>query len=105
MTPTPAPIPEAPLPDYLQAITELTRETEYPTLRRYLRDYAGVLLVMIGYGVVTSWNSTDFSGTNFFGVMLIVIMLQGVEERRAQRRLRLIHKVLLQLMHRTRSAD
>lgn len=60
---------------------------------------------MIGYGVLEAWNSTYFSATHFLGVLVIVLMLQEVTERRTERRLRLIHKVLLHLMHRTRTAD
>jgi len=103
MPSTPDSIPEPPLPEYLKAITELTREAEGSSLRRFLRDYAHVLVVLIAYGVAASLNATGLSSAHFLGVIAIVLMLQEVTERRAQRRLRLIHEVLLQLMHRTRT--
>jgi len=89
--------PQDPMPEYLKAITELTRLTEDIGPRRYLRDYGALLAVTVGYAIIEFLRPGP-GATQFFTLLSIVFVLHGVTERRAQRQLRAQHTVLLHLL-------
>jgi len=88
-----------PIPEHLKALTELTRQVHEGGMARYLRDYGVVVALSIAYGFI-AWSSADRSTAMcFLGVLFIVFTLHGIAERRAQRRLQLLHDVLIHLQH------
>ena len=97
-----ASLPE-PLPAHLKALLELNREAETGLGGRdYWRAYSSFWILTALYGYI-AWHSHE-AAVLFFGILVLVFTLDGINQRRAQRRLQLLLTVIRSLQRRDDTA-